>query len=209
MARGILFLVSAPSGAGKTSLVNALLENAGESDSQLCVSVSHTTRPKRPGEEEGKNYHFVTQEQFLELRDAQAFLESAEVFGNLYGTSRSWVEEKLDAGWDVILEIDWQGAKQVKSMMTGAVSIFILPPSLEALRERLTNRGQDESAVIDKRMAEAVNEISHFDQADFIVINEDFNEALQDLEAVIHSARLGIAHQQTVNGDLLESLVKG
>lgn len=209
MARGILFLVSAPSGAGKTSLVNALLENAGESDSQLCVSVSHTTRPKRPGEEEGKNYHFVTQEQFLALRDAQAFLESAEVFGNLYGTSRSWVEEKLDAGWDVILEIDWQGAKQVKSMMTGAVSIFILPPSLEALRERLTNRGQDESAVIDKRMAEAVNEISHFDQADFIVINEDFNEALQDLEAVIHSARLGIAHQQTVNGDLLESLVKG
>jgi len=209
MARGILFLVSAPSGAGKTSLVNALLENAGESDSQLCVSVSHTTRPKRPGEEEGRNYHFVTEEQFLALRDAQAFLESAEVFGNLYGTSRSWVEEKLDAGWDVILEIDWQGAKQVKSMMPGAVSIFILPPSLEALRERLTNRGQDETAVIDKRMAEAVNEISHFDQADFIVINEDFNEALQDLEAVIHSARLGINHQQTVNGELLENLVKG
>ena len=209
MARGILFLVSAPSGAGKTSLVNALLENAGESDSQLCVSVSHTTRPKRPGEEEGRNYHFVTEEQFLALRDAQAFLESAEVFGNLYGTSRSWVEEKLDAGWDVILEIDWQGAKQVKSMMPGAVSIFILPPSLEALRERLTNRGQDETAVIDKRMAEAVNEISHFDQADFIVINEDFNEALQDLEAVIHSARLGIDHQQTVNGELLENLVKG
>jgi len=209
MARGILFLVSAPSGAGKTSLVNALLENAGESDSQLCVSVSHTTRPKRPGEEEGRNYHFVTEEQFLALRDAQAFLESAEVFGNLYGTSRSWVEEKLDAGWDVILEIDWQGAKQVKSMMPGAVSIFILPPSLEALRERLTNRGQDETAVIDKRMAEAVNEISHFDQADFIVINEDFNEAVQDLEAVIHSARLGINHQQTVNGELLENLVKG
>ena len=209
MARGILFLVSAPSGAGKTSLVNALLENADESDSQLCVSISHTTRPKRPGEEEGRNYHFVTEEQFITLRDAQAFLESAEVFGNLYGTSRSWVEEKLDAGWDVILEIDWQGARQVKSMMTGAVSIFILPPSLEALRERLTNRGQDDSAVIDKRMAEAVNEISHFDQADFIVFNEDFNEALQDLEAVIHSARLGIAHQQTVNGELLESLVKG
>lgn len=207
MAQGILFLISAPSGAGKTSLVNAMLEAAADPDGRLCVSISHTTRPKRPGEEDGKNYHFVSIARFQLMRTENAFLESAEVFGNLYGTSRAWVEERLAAGWDVILEIDWQGASQVQSLMGDAVSIFILPPSLDALRERLTARGQDGAEVIEKRMAEAVNEISHFHLADFIVINENFDAALADLKAVIRSARLTRAHQLKVNGGLLESLV--
>lgn len=212
MSRGILFLISAPSGAGKTSLVNAMLENAradnaATRDSQLCVSVSHTTRPRRPGEVDGKNYHFVTQEQFQQLRSENAFLESAEVFGNLYGTSRLWVQEQLEQGWDVILEIDWQGASQVQALLPDAVSIYILPPSLEALRTRLTKRGQDDKAVIEQRMAEAVNEISHFAQADYIVINEVFDNALDDLEAVIRSAKLSKKHQMIANEALLNGLL--
>ena len=212
MPRGILFLISAPSGAGKTSLVDAMLENASSGsgahkDSKLCVSISHTTRPKRPGEEDGKNYHFVTEDQFQQLRKENAFLESAEVFGNLYGTSRLWVEEQLEKGWDVILEIDWQGASQVQTLLPDAVSIYILPPSLETLHERLTNRGQDDKEVIEKRMAEAVNEISHFAQADFIIINEVFDNALEDLEAVIRSAKLSRKHQLIANEVLLNGLL--
>ena len=209
MARGKLFLISAPSGAGKTSLVNALLENAARANDNLCVSISHTTRPKRPGEVDGKNYHFVSEEQFTALRNEGAFLESAEVFGNFYGTSRNWVEEQLENGWDVILEIDWQGASQVKDLVKGAISIYILPPSLEALRDRLTNRGQDDKAVIDKRMAEAVNEISHYDLADYIVINEQFDLALEALETIIHSASKGAVYQQPDYSELLEKLVSG
>jgi guanylate kinase len=209
MARGILFLISAPSGGGKTSLVNAMFEKASSSKGgrKLCVSVSHTTRPQRPGEEDGKNYHFVSEAEFHQLRSESAFLESAEVFGNLYGTSKAWVEERLEAGLDVILEIDWQGASQVQALLLDAVSIFILPPSLDSLRQRLTNRGQDDASVIEQRMAEAVNEITHLNQANFIVINDSFDTALSDLEAVIRSAHLSKAHQLKVNEDLLNGLL--
>ncbi len=209
MARGILFLVSAPSGAGKTSLVNALLEAASTAGTSLCVSISHTTRDKRPGESNGENYHFVSVDEFRQMEADNAFLEHAEVFGNLYGTSKAWVEQRLIDGWDVILEIDWQGASQVQGLMPAAVSIFILPPSLESLRERLTKRAQDDADVIEKRMAAAVNEISHFDQADYIVINDVFETALEDLQAVIRSARLSKTHQKDVNGELLRKLVQG
>jgi len=208
MARGILFLVSAPSGAGKTSLVNALLEAASTAGTSLCVSISHTTRDKRPGESNGENYHFVSVDEFRQMEADNAFLEHAEVFGNLYGTSKAWVEQRLIDGWDVILEIDWQGASQVQGLMPAAVSIFILPPSLESLRERLTKRAQDDADVIEKRMAAAVNEISHFDQADYIVINDVFETALEDLQAVIRSARLSKTHQKDVNGELLRKLVQ-
>ena len=209
MSRGILFLISAPSGAGKTSLVNALLEASGEAGAKLCVSVSHTTREKRPGEENGRNYHFVTVDAFRKMQAEAAFLEHAEVFGNLYGTSKAWVEQRLKAGWDVILEIDWQGASQVQRLLPAAVSIFILPPSLESLRERLTHRGQDKKEVIEKRMAAAVNEMSHYDQADYIIFNDVFDTALEDLKAVIRSARLGKGHQVEVNAELLKRLVQG
>jgi len=209
MTRGILFLISAPSGGGKTSLVNAVFEKASSSKGgrKLCVSVSHTTRPQRPGEEDGKNYYFVSETEFQQLRSESAFLESAEVFGNLYGTSKAWVEERLEAGLDVILEIDWQGASQVQVLLPDAVSIFILPPSLDSLRQRLTNRGQDDASVIEQRMAEAVNEITHLNQADFIVINDSFDTALSDLEAVMRSAHLSKAHQLKVNEDLLNGLL--
>jgi len=206
MARGILFLISAPSGAGKTSLVNALLDAASTAGTRLCVSISHTTREMRPGEENGRNYHFVSVDEFSRMATEHAFLEHAVVFGNLYGTSKAWVAQRLADGWDVILEIDWQGASQVQKLMASAVSIFILPPSLESLRDRLTHRGQDNVEVIEKRMAAAVNEISHFDLADYIVINDAFETALEDLKAVIRSARLSKNHQKDVNGELLEQL---
>lgn len=208
MPQGILFLISAPSGAGKTSLVNALLDASGnEGTSGLCVSISHTTRPERPGEEDGKNYHFVSVTRFQQMQADHAFLESAEVFGNYYGTSKSWVEERLSDGQDVILEIDWQGASQVQALLPESVGIFILPPSLQALRERLTSRGQDNADVIETRMSEAVSEISHFEQADFIIINENFDTALEDLKAVIRSARLSQNHQVKSNSDLLNKLI--
>src|SRR5690606_37233238 len=168
MAKGTLFTISAPSGAGKTSLVKALLD---QGDGQLCVSVSHTTRGKRPGEIDGVNYHFVDRDTFLQMREAGTFLESAEVFGNLYGTSSVWVQEQLDKGMDVILEIDWQGAAQVRRLIP-TKSIFILPPSLETLEQRLTGRGQDDAETIAKRMQQARNEISHYGDADYLVIND-------------------------------------
>jgi guanylate kinase len=209
MARGILFLISAPSGAGKTSLVNALLESSDASGSRICVSISHTTREKRPVEENGRNYHFVSVDAFRNMVSEHAFLEHAEVFGNLYGTSKAWVEERLADGWDVILEIDWQGASQVQKLMPTAVSIFILPPSLDSLRDRLTHRGQDNPDVIEKRMAAAVNEISHYGQADYLIFNDVFDTALDDLKAVIRGARLSISHQTDVNGELLNQLIQG
>ncbi|HWK54622.1 MAG TPA: guanylate kinase, partial [Hyphomicrobiales bacterium] len=157
MPDGNLYLISAPSGAGKTSLVKALLAAPAEqrADAGLCVSVSHTTRPKRPGEEHGVNYHFVDVDTFHDMQNRGVFLENAVVFGNFYGTSRDWVKAQLAQGWDVILEIDWQGAAQVKQAMPEAVSIFILPPSRAALEQRLTARGQDDAAVIAERMAKA------------------------------------------------------
>ncbi len=205
MARGILYIISAPSGAGKTSLVNALLQ---DNDPRLCVSVSHTTRSKRPGEVDGVNYHFVSNALFSEMRDAGDFLESAEVFGNFYGTSQQWVQQQLDLGFDVILEIDWQGAAQVRLKIDPHTSIFILPPSLDCLRQRLTGRGQDDEATIERRMKEARSEISHFQEADYLVINEDFDSALADLRAIIRAGRVQIAQQQQNNRALLEDLLR-
>ncbi|MEX0738233.1 MAG: guanylate kinase [Pseudohongiella sp.] len=204
MARGTLYTISAPSGAGKTSLVNALL---ADGDKALCVSVSHTTRTMRPGEEHGVNYHFVSRDQFTTMRETGDFLESAEVFGNLYGTSRAWVQEQLDQGMDVILEIDWQGAGQVRKLIKPVKSIFILPPSLATLQERLTGRGQDDEATIAGRMQLAKNEISHYGEADYLVINDQFDSALDDLRAIVRAARLEREQQLRNNGLLLQDLL--
>jgi guanylate kinase len=185
-AKGTLYTVSAPSGAGKTSLVTAL---AGQNP-ELTVSVSHTTRPMRPGEQDGVNYHFVERDTFLAMLDRTEFLEHAEVFGNLYGTSQLWVEEQLAAGTDVILEIDWQGARQVKRLMPATRAVFILPPSRETLKERLTSRGQDDDTVIQRRMAQAEQEMSHYIESDFLVLNLEFDRALAELQAIVDCHRL-------------------
>ena len=205
MSRGTLFIVTAPSGAGKTSLVKALIER----EQQLRVSVSHTTRPKRPGEEDGVNYHFVEEAPFMEMLRKGSFFESAQVYGNYYGTSQLWVNEQLEAGLDVILEIDWQGAVQVRNLDPKACSIFILPPSLETLKTRLLNRAQDDTETIEKRMSEAVAEISHVAEANFVVINEDFDTALEDLCAIIRSCRLTMKYQETNQAALFASLALG
>lgn len=185
-AKGTLYTVSAPSGAGKTSLVTALVGQNPE----LTVSVSHTTRPMRPGEQDGVNYHFVERDTFLAMLDRTEFLEHAEVFGNLYGTSQRWVEEQLAAGTDVILEIDWQGARQVKRLMPATRAVFILPPSRETLKERLTSRGQDDDTVIQRRMAQAEQEMSHYIESDFLVLNLEFDRALAELQAIVDCHRL-------------------
>ncbi len=202
-ATGTLYTVSAPSGAGKTSLVKALLESA----SGLTVSVSHTTRPMRPGETDGVNYHFVDKAGFEAMLARDAFLEHAEVFGNYYGTSRDWVESQLAAGEDVILEIDWQGAGQIKALLPESVGIFILPPSREALRARLTGRGQDAAEVIERRLAEAEAEMSHYPQADYLVLNDNFEVALADLQAILRGRRLLTATQQQRQQALLSDLL--
>ena len=203
MSKGILYTVSAPSGAGKTSLVNALVKSSPE----VCVSVSHTTRAMRPGEENGVNYHFVSREKFEAMLEQGAFLEHAQVFGNLYGTSQKWVEDTLKSGLDVILEIDWQGAAQVRRLMPDTVSLFILPPSLSALRQRLTGRGQDDQAVIDARMNEAINEISHYVEADYMIINDDFTVALAQFQALITSQHLRQSAQAERHAPLLHELL--
>lgn len=202
--RGKLYTISAPSGAGKTSLVSALID----STQQVRVSVSHTTRAMRPGEQDGVNYHFVSHQDFQSMLAEKAFLEHAEVFGNHYGTSRAWVEQTLNEGDDVILEIDWQGAEQIKKLMPETLAIFIMPPSQRTLRERLTHRGQDDETVIDKRMAEAVNEMSHYEQGDFVVINDDFTTALADLQAIVRSSRLTLEPQKQRHQALLEGLLR-
>ncbi len=200
---GQLYVVSAPSGAGKTSLVKALVE----ANADLAVSVSHTTRPKRPGEVDGINYHFVSVAEFNDLKEQGGFFEWAQVFDNFYGTSKQGVIKQLNQGMDVILEIDWQGAAQVKQHMPDAVTIFILPPSTAALRERLTGRGQDDSSVIERRMQSARDEISHYGEADYVVLNDRFETALIDLQAIIKSQRLSQRHQSmrltSVINDLL------
>ncbi|MBL4835487.1 MAG: guanylate kinase [Pseudomonas sp.] len=202
-ATGTLYIVSAPSGAGKTSLVKALIDQLDS----LRVSVSHTTRAMRPGEIDGVNYHFTSRETFLAQVTQGDFLEHAEVFGNLYGTSQSTVEQTLAQGHDLILEIDWQGAQQVRRAMPDARSIFILPPSRTTLRERLTNRGQDDESIIEGRMALAVDEISHYVEYDYLVINDDFNTALDDLKAILRSARLNMARQEERHQSLLKALL--
>jgi guanylate kinase len=200
---GTLYIVSAPSGAGKTSLVNALIKD----DKRVSVSVSHTTRGKRPGEEHGVNYHFVSHDEFKALIDKNDFLEHAEVFGNFYGTSRSTLQQVLDRGDDLILEIDWQGARQVRELMPEARSIFILPPNLEALRQRLDGRGQDSDEIIAGRMKEAVSEMQHYDEYEYVIINDDFDVALEELKAVFRSNRLLLSKQQERHGVLLKQLI--
>lgn len=188
---GNIFLVVAPSGAGKSTLVNALLAK----DGAIFLSISHTTRPARPGEQSGREYHFVTVDDFKARRARGEFLESAEVHGNFYGTSRVWIEERMREGGDVLLEIDWQGARQVKGVLPHAVGIFILPPSIDALAERLHKRGQDPAHVIDRRLLAAGSEIAHAPEFDYLVINEDFSLALDQLTAIVTATRLRYASQ--------------
>ncbi|MCP4700317.1 MAG: guanylate kinase [Gammaproteobacteria bacterium] len=205
MTGSTLYIVSAPSGAGKTSLVNALIENT----SDIRASVSHTTRPPRPGEQNGVHYHFISQAEFEQMRAEENFLEHAQVFDNYYGTSRQWVRELLDAGTDVILEIDWQGARQVRTRQPDCVSIFILPPSRQALEERLRGRGQDSDAVIARRMRDAINEIRHHEDFDYLVVNDNFTTALTDLQAIVRSRRLLHPVQRLHIGELLTEYATG
>jgi len=201
--QGRLYIISAPSGAGKTSLVAALLK----ADNAIEVSVSHTTRKSRPGEQNGINYHFVDIQAFEKLISEKAFLEHAKVFDNYYGTSRPWIESRLAAGQDVILEIDWQGAQQVRQIMPNAMSVFILPPSKEALRSRLTNRGQDAEDIIERRMSEAESESSHYGEYDYLVINDDFDTALADLISIFRAQRLLTGQQKLRNRNILTNLL--
>ena len=204
MNLGKLFIITAPSGAGKTTLVHALVSQ----DKNLCVSVSHTTRPARAGEENGVNYHFIEKSEFTTRLSEGDFLESAEVYGYHYGTSKLWVSEQLNKGLDVILEIDWQGAQQIRKLYPDTCSIFILPPSIEALTERLTERAQDDSETIDNRMQQAQGVMEHVAEANFVVVNDDFQAALQDIRAIIRSQRLVVTSQQRNLSKLLSSLVK-
>ena len=201
--RGQLLIVSAPSGAGKTSLIKALMEQ----DQRVEVSVSHTTRPQRPGEVEGVNYFFISTETFHEMREAGAFFEFAEVFGHFYGTSLTQLEARLSDGADVILEIDWQGAQQVRKLLPDSAWLFILPPSLEALKSRLQARGQDAKNTIDLRMRAARDEMSHWDEADYLIINDQFDVALEALQALVRSLRLRTGQQQSALQDLIEDLL--
>jgi guanylate kinase len=198
-----LFTLSAPSGAGKTSLVRALLDRHADS---IAVCVSHTTRPIRPGEIDGEAYNFVSLDRFESMVGNDEFLEHAQVFGNRYGTARRSVEELLAGGKHVILEIDWQGARQVKAKMPQTISIFILPPSREELEQRLRARATDDEATIDRRMRDADREMSHYGDAEYLVINEDFDQALLDLDAIIRSQGLTLAWQKLKNRALIESI---
>jgi guanylate kinase len=185
MSQGTLYVISAPSGAGKTSQVGQLLKSMDG----IKVSVSHTTRPMRDGEEDGVHYHFSSREEFEAMRDRGEFLEHADVFGNYYGTSQVWLQEQLDQGVDIILEIDWQGAQQVAKLMS-PVSIFILPPSRQILLQRLQGRGQDSAEVIAGRTAEAITEMSHCHEFDYLVVNDDFEVAQQELQSIVRAQRL-------------------
>ncbi len=200
---GTLYVISAPSGAGKTSLVKALLDQ----DKQVCVSVSHTTRGMRPGEVDGKDYNFVAMDQFNNMIEQNQFLEFAEVFTNKYGTSQVWVEQQLASGLDVILEIDWQGAQQIRLKMPECVSLFILPPSTEELRKRLTGRGTDSDEIINQRMSEALSEMSHYPEYQYLVVNDDFNAALSDLQAVFTARRLELSRQTMKQAKILAGLL--
>ncbi|WP_219270062.1 guanylate kinase [Pseudomonas sp. Xaverov 259] len=200
---GTLYIISAPSGAGKSSLVKALTD----ADEQIRISVSHTTRAMRPGDVNGVHYHFVEHTEFVKMIEHGDFLERAEVYDNLYGTSRSHLQQTLDEGHDLILEIDWQGAEQVRQLMPNARSIFILPPSLEALHQRLTNRGQDSDEIIEGRMRKAVSEMSHYVDYDYLIINDDFAHALDDLKAIFRTNQLQQKRQQQRFGKLLAELL--
>jgi guanylate kinase len=199
---GNIFLVVAPSGAGKSTLVNALLAR----DANIELSISFTTRPPRPGESNGREYHFVGVDEFRERRARGEFLENAEVHGNFYATSRIWIEERVRVGTDVLLEIDWQGARQVKANFPSALGIFILPPSIEALADRLHKRGQDTAEVINRRLLAAGSEIAHAPEFDYVVINENFELALAQLTALVTAARLRYASQAGRHHELFAQL---
>jgi len=201
---GTLYIVAAPSGAGKSSLVNALLERERE----IVLSISHTTRPPRPGDVDGEHYHFVNRGVFERLVADAAFLEHAEVFGNLYGTSRNAVEPLLAQGRDVLLEIDWQGARQVRKVMPDSVSIFILPPSREELERRLRTRAADSAVTIARRLAESREEIAHVDDFDYLVVNDEFADALNDLRSIVTTRRLRREAQAKRHAALIADLLK-
>lgn len=200
---GSLYIVSAPSGAGKTSLVNALIQSVPD----IMVSVSYTTRAMRPGEQHGVHYYFVDIPQFERMLAEQRFLEHAKVFDNYYGTSRDWVREQLAKGVDVILEIDWQGARQIKQQIPESVGVFILPPSANTLEARLRSRGQDSDEVIQRRMRDAINEMAHYREYDYLVVNDHFDTALRDLKAIVLSRRLRQAVQAERLGPVLAKLL--
>ncbi len=200
---GTLYIIAAPSGAGKTSLVKALLESV----EGIEVSVSYTTRPCRPGERDGVNYHFVDLQTFQRMIASGEFLEHAEVFGNHYGTARANILERLQQGVDLILEIDWQGARQVRQALPEAVGIFIIPPSREILEQRLRSRGQDSQETIDRRMRDAVSEMSHYNEFDYLVVNDEFELALTELRAIIWARRLRVEVQRVKLSELLTRLV--
>ena len=199
---GNLFVIAAPSGGGKTSLTRALLER----DRGIRLSVSYTTRAPRPGETEGVDYHYITADRFMALKAAGEFLEHAHVHGNWYATSASWLKAEVDAGRDVLLEIDWQGAAQVRSLVPDSVHGFIVPPSLESLQQRLVKRGQDDGATIARRLTAARDEIRHCKEFDYVIINQDFASAVDDLSAIVRSARLRGVQQRARYRALIEQL---
>lgn len=202
-AAGCLFVVSAPSGTGKTSLVRGLVD----ADPDIVLSVSHTTRKRREGERDGVHYHFVSDEEFQSMVAAGEFLEHARVFDHCYGTSRAAAQSELGVGRDVVLEIDWQGARQVRAKVDATIGVFILPPSIETLRERLRLRGQDSEEVIERRMRDAVREMSHYDEFDYLVVNDDFETALAELRAVVSCQRLRLDRQLARHPDLIASIL--
>ena len=199
---GNLFIVAAPSGAGKTTLVSLLLEN----DPQIRVSISHTTRAPRPGEENGREYHFIDVPAFLDKVQHGEFLEWAEVHGNYYGTSKKWIESEMSSGRDVLLEIDWQGAQQVRKSFSKAIGIFVLPPSMEVLKARLSGRGTDSAEVIARRIAAAHDEMRHVDEFDYVIINDDLQQASGDLQSIVTASRLHYANQRQRHASLFASL---
>jgi guanylate kinase len=199
---GSLFVVSAPSGAGKTTLVRGLVAN----DPQVRLSISYTTRAPRPGEADGREYHFVSRERFLEMAERGDFLESAEVYGNLYGTSHRWVRDEMAGGRDIVLEIDTQGAAQVRKLFSDCIGIFVLPPSLEVLEARLRGRGQDSPEVIARRLKAAREELGHVGEFDYAIINNDLDEALRDMASIVRAQRLRLARQAARHGDLFNQL---
>jgi len=202
-ASGCLFVLAAPSGGGKTSLVKALLER----EPGMRLSVSYTTRAPRPAERDGVDYHFVDEPTFMRLKDNGEFLEHAFVHGNWYATSATWLSHEVHAGHDVLLEIDWQGARQVRHLIPGSVLIFILPPSLASLRERLTKRGQDAPDVIERRMDAAREEMRHCGEFDYVIMNQDFARAVDDLSVIVRAARLAALRQQVRHAALIAQLL--
>ncbi|MDD9890690.1 MAG: guanylate kinase [Gammaproteobacteria bacterium] len=204
MSKGKLFIVTAPSGAGKTTLVTKLVRM----DDNLRVSISHTTRPARPGEEDGVDYYFIEKPEFMGMLSDGDFLESAEVYGYHYGTSQHWVNQQLEQGLDVILEIDWQGAEQIRNLYPDSCAIFILPPSIESLTERLQERAQDDSDTIENRMQQARSVIEHVAEADYVVVNDVFEDALADIRAIVRTQRLTVTIQQENLSQLLSSLTR-